>query len=201
MNDHRHFFSSQRSTHRLSARSVETGRTVNARKFSRTVIFLLLLAAGLSACVVLPNKTDGVCGWFDGYCFDAYVNGEPVIPLQSEDVIRPFLDASHYVRDVKWQLAKPITGPISVRAVVNEAGLAKLGARGTLQAQVVPLGDYRLASRRVISKSDNVRIAGQAATVASNVLQSNVLPPGNYLLRITARGDSWDRKTVFVIVR
>lgn len=160
-----------------------------------------LFAFGLSACATPNAPHPGDCISRTGHCFDAVINGQPVIPLRSRDSIEPFVTISGYVRDVEWQLAQPISGPVSVQIKPNQAGQEWLGPRSRQQVQVVPLGDYDLASRPVQESRDDVRIGGQAVTTVSHVLESHTLPPGDYLLRITARGNNWDRKTVFVVVQ
>jgi hypothetical protein len=157
---------------------------------------LLLALVACSSASYLHKS----CVERQGYCFDATINGQPVIPLQSRALLTPYQERSHYVSDTAWQLARPVSGPIDVQAAVNDRGHEWLGPRGTIEISVVPLGDYQLTSTPKLSKRQDVRIGGDAAVVVEQVLDDDKLPSGRYLFRIKASGENWDRKTVFVIV-
>jgi len=53
-----------------------------------------------------------------------------------------------------------------------------------------------------VTTDPNIRINGAASVGIDNVLNSNILPTGKYLLRLTVNGsNNWDRKTIFIEVK
>lgn len=136
----------------------------------------------------------------DRYCSDATINGQSVIPLRSRDTLARYRDVSHYASDTAWQLAEPISGEIEIRTATNEQGRDWIGPQANVGVGVVPLGGQNLASTPKLSQREDVRIDGNATVAVKRVLDDNKLPPGQYLFRIKANGNNWDRKTVFVTV-
>jgi len=165
----------------------------------RLTIAVLGLLSVLGGCAGITSPQNA-CINRQGYCFDATINGRPVIPLQSRDLLARYRAVSHYAGDAAWQLAGLIGGEIEVGAAANERGWDWLGPRATVEVGVVPLGEQNLASTPTLSKREDVWIDGNAAVSVKQVLDKNVLPPGQYLFRIKASGDNWDRKTVLVTV-
>lgn len=169
-------------------------------RYSIKIIAVPGLLAVLASCAGLPSGT-AQCLDRKGYCFDAMINGQPVVPLETHDGLARYHSVSHYVNEVAWELPRPIRDEVNVRVTANEQGRDWMGPRMTVQVSVVPLGDYKLDSTPVLSKQNDVLISGHAAATVRHVLNENRLPPGQYLFRIKATGRHWDRKTVFVTVQ
>lgn len=165
----------------------------------KTIFPALGLLSVLVGCAGIPSASTP-CLDRQGYCFDATINGQPVIPLETSDRLARYRSASHYVSDVAWKLPKPISDEVEVRVATNQQGRDWMGPPMTVEVSVVPLGDYDLTSTPRLSKENDVLIGGRAAVTVKHVLDNNRLPPGQYLFRIKARGRHWDRKTVFVMV-
>ena len=101
----------------------------------KSIIAVLGLLPVLGGCAGITSPQNA-CLPRQGYCFDATINGRPVIPLQSRDLLARYRDVSHYASDVAWQLAGPISGAIEVSAAANERGRDWLGPRATVEVGV-----------------------------------------------------------------
>lgn len=134
-----------------------------------------------------------------GKCIVVSVNGQSAVPLAKKDrkQLAPYAAVSG-VDDVETWLPQPVHGAVEVSAAVARGGEEWFGSDPGWQASVVPLEDVSLEVSRSTEVESSVRIGGDAVKTESLELESNVLPPGAYLLRVTMRGSAnWDRATVF----
>lgn len=103
--------------------------------------------------------------------------------------------------DAATRVPGAVTGALDIVPSVAPGGESWFGQDVRSEVAVVPLEQVSLDVEQKLGTSSSVRIGGQAAVTQRLELQSNELPPGAYLLRVTLRGsDNWDRATVFLQV-
>ena len=157
--------------------------------------------------VLMPLGSMTGCGsqpvpMYRGYHFDATIGGAHVIRLKDPDRI-PALRG--YVRDVKWQLDRPIKGHDIAKVLLleNQSTVKSIGMLKRLDDfEVIPLQKVNLNTDSRFFKDNSVQIGGHASVTQSDVLKENYLPPGDYVFRIKVHGSrNWDRKEIYVQVR
>lgn len=156
-----------------------------------TLLGVLLLV--LSGCQKeIPN--------YRGYYFDAMIEDARVIELKDSSKI-PALNS--YVREVHWQLDRPINGNIGVKYGENKNSKNFIGRITKREAMgIVPLQSTNLSTNPTLKSDSSVRINGGAAVSKVDTLKKNVLPVGDYVLRLKVHGtNNWDRKEIYVQVR
>ncbi len=160
-------------------------------------IFILSSIVLLSGCQSNQPKMPVL---YTGYNFDAMIGKAHVIELKDKSRI-PALNG--YVRDVYWQLDRPISGKITAKYRPNKYTTQTIGNLRSIDGiDVIPLTRVHLSSKPAMLSDNSVLISGHAALSQVNVLKSNVLPKGDYVLRLKVRGTrNWDRKEVYVQVR
>lgn len=162
-----------------------------------TTLLILITITGIS----VHAKTNP-CFPRIGQCIHAVINGENVIPLESNDLLKPYEKISYYVNDVTGYIAKPLSGEIDIKLAIYKGGISWIGSSPEQSIQVIPLERVETETTEKITHDSSVRIDGAASVVKKNVLDSNILPTGKYLLRLKVRGsNNWDRKTIFIEVK
>jgi len=139
-----------------------------------------------------------------GRCFDAFVNGQPIVVLPDTTLRKSLETLSPEARDLSWRVTNPIPDrdELTVETRSNTFGLKDVGDAVDFTVKIYPLDGQRLLSDPTLEQHRDVRVEGSAAVTRKNVLRSNRLPTGRYLLVIRFRGSkNWDRKTVYVEVR
>lgn len=135
-----------------------------------------------------------------GKCVAVTVNGQAAVEMNKKDrrqQLEPY-DGRAYVDDVRAWIPEPIRGELELEADVVPGSDAWFGAGPRAQAAIVALEEVPLDTRRTIGTAESVRIGGEAVLTERLELESNRLPPGPYLLRVSIRGaDNWDRVTIF----
>ncbi|WP_456447271.1 hypothetical protein [Thiolapillus sp.] len=154
---------------------------------------LLSVVLALGACAQnLPR--------YRGYSFDAMIEDAHVIPLNDAESI-PALKG--YVREVHWQLDKPISGDFTVSVAENEHSAAYIGTLESREpVHIISLNGANLDSHPELETDESVRFNDAAAVGKVNVLEENRLPKGDYVFRLKVHGSqNWDRKEIYVQVR
>ncbi len=166
------------------------------KKYLKDALLILLI-------IVLLFFTGCACGGYCGDCFDAKISGVEVVPLTSKSLLSPYKKKSKDVIFTKWQTEEPVDGNIDIQFSVTRSDQKEwIGDDPVMDIIVIPLGHQQLDTEQKLTKTNNVRIKGQASFTVSNVLKSNELPSGNYIFKLTIRGDNnWDRKKIFVTVK
>ena len=154
---------------------------------------LLTAVLALGACTQNPPM-------YRGYAFDAMIEDAHVIPLKNRDSISALRG---YVREVHWQLDKPISGDFTVSVAENEHSAAYIGTLESRESvHIISLSGANLDSHPALETDESVRINGAAAVSKVNVLEENRLPKGDYVFRLKVHGNqNWDRKEIYVQVR
>ena len=105
------------------------------------------------------------------------------------------------MRQTRYEVPLPIRGPLEITADRSADSGDWFGEGRSFETMVVPLDQVDLKTRRELTTADGVRVGGAAPVVAQDVIESNRLPPGRYLLIITLSGrGNWDRMTLYVEV-
>lgn len=171
---------------------------------SRRLPIVALFAAG---CLLTPHESSAArtkCFPREGHCVAVAVNGQRTVPLTrpTKKALKAYEEVSHYADDTGYEVPEPIVGELDVAASMVAGAESVLGANAQADVQIVPLEAVEIETEQHLVAEPSVRIGGQAAVVVANVLQSNTLPPGKYLLRVKLRGSkNWDRQTIFFTVR
>ena len=139
---------------------------------------------------------------YEGYAFDAIINGFPVIEISNKEKIES-LKGYRDIASVRWQLLKPIRGDRIVvdvkRKRVKQHDIGKLDHK-SYEVNYHALSDVTIETKIVESKNKSILVNSSPIAITEHV--TNRLPIGDYVLSITARGTkNWDRKEVFVQIR
>lgn len=161
-----------------------------------TNLFLILSLFFITSCATNSMEVPR----YAGYDFDAMINNAYVIKLNDSSKIATL---KGYVRDVNWQLDKPIKGNISAHYRANKNSEKYLGKiKGMDNLQIVALTPVRIETTRGLKSDSTVQINGGAAVTMVNVMKKNYLPKGDYVFRFKVFGThNWDRKEIYVKVR
>jgi len=137
---------------------------------------------------------------YQGYNFDAKINNANVIKLDDSTKITTL---KGYVRDVNWQLDKPIKGNIRAYFRANKNSKKYIGNIKSMDnLQIVALTPVNIETTRGLKSDSTVQINGGAAVTMVNVMKKNYLPKGDYVFRVKVFGThNWDRKEIYVQVR
>jgi len=98
-----------------------------------------------------------------------------------------------------WEVRLAPGTALAVDAMPNSSGEGWLGAPAKVNLVVRPLNNQNLIGEQRQLSSPNVTAGGRALVTGAKVLNSNILPRGDYIVSITMNGPkNWDRKTVLV---
>jgi hypothetical protein len=171
------------------------------------------VGAWMAAAVVLAVTADAgavdmYCVDRDGRCMTVTVNGQAAVKLTkpTKAMLKGLWEAVSYVegsemRDTRYEVPLPIRGPLQVTADGNARSRDWFGVDRSFETMVTPIDPVDLKTRQQVTTADGVSVGGAAPLVVENVLESNRLPPGRYVLRIRLTGsENWDRMVVYVRV-
>ncbi len=173
-------------------------RIVSSFSFVTRAVLLGVLVLGLAA----PSLAKPKCFPREGRCVQVTVNGQAAVKMTKKErrQLERF-ETSPYADDATVWIREPVSGELEVLAQQVTGSDAWFGAGVSSDIGVVPLEQVDLDVSRRESSASSVRAGGQALRTERLELNSNVLPAGLYLLRVTLRGsDNWDRATVFLRV-
>lgn len=161
-----------------------------------TLVVSMALAAG-DPCVAPRGDS---CSPRNGHCFDLEIDGQRVEPL-ADRALRERLGEA-VSQAVCWRLPQPATGAIEAIPTANVRTAAGLGTlRDELEIVVTGLEGQQIPTRKGIRTDPTVRIGGVPMQTVVDVIDTEALPAGAYVMTFRVRGRSgWDRKAVYVEV-
>lgn len=168
--------------------------------------------AWMAAAAVLAAAADAgadmECVDRDGRCMAVTVNGQAAVKLtkRTKAMLKdlweavPYLEG-HEMREARYEVPLPIRGPLQVTADRSAKSGDWFGEDRDFETMVTPIDKVDLRTHQQVTTADGISIGGAAPLVMENVLESNRLPPGRYVLRIRLTGsENWDRMVVYVRV-
>ena len=160
---------------------------------SRIYFYAVILLFTLNGCSNQPDIPH-----YRGYNFNAVVDGVSVVALKDK---RKISALQGYVRDVRWQTSKPISGYINVAISPNKHS-GYVGNNVYVEdIEIVPLSSVQIKTYHALSTDNSVLIGGGASVKAVNVMNQKKLPSGEYVIRLKIHGSkNWDRKEIYTYV-
>jgi len=160
----------------------------------------IVITTMIAALLLLFTGCQKEIPHYRGYYFDAMIEDAHVIELKDQNSI-PALRG--YVREVHWQLDRPIDGNIGVKFKENKYSKEFIGYILEREAMgIIALEDVNIATNTGIQSDESVRIGGAASVTKVDLLKKNFLPRGDYIFRLKVHGtNNWDRKEIYVQVR
>lgn len=159
--------------------------------------FYVLLSVGL---MVLLAGCAAKTPWYEGYYFDAKINNRPVVKIDEKTLER--LEGFSRANMVHWMVKEKVHGDLDVTVDNNSISHEFIGDVVTddePEIYVYALGNQHLDSTEETSHSKDTYVSGSAATKTDNVMTSNTLPAGAYVISIKTWGsENWDRKYIYV---
>ena len=140
----------------------------------------------------------------DGHCVAVSVNGQKTVRLtkKTKKVLESLGGLKPGGGDTRYEVPQPIRGALDLQADWLPEAVAYFGAPPEVSIHVLPLEGQDLETRPELSTAPSVRAGGSAVVTRADVIQSDRLPPGKYVLTVTVSGakQNWDRQTLFVQV-
>lgn len=162
---------------------------------------LVTAAVAASAGEKLPKCFSGDR---DGHCIAVEINGQKTIRLTkpTKKMLEPLGGLRSGGDNTRYEAPQPVRGALDVRATWLPEAVPYFGAPPSVTVHVEPLEGQELATRPELSTDSSVQAGGSAVVTQANVIESNRLPPGKYLLSVTLSGarKNWDRQTFYVQV-
>ena len=162
------------------------------------ILTLTLLFIGCQKNTNIKNQNN--IPLYSGYYFDAMINDSNVIELKNSSNISTL---KSYVRTVRWQLDKPISGEFSVKYSKNKNTRYFIGNILRREAiDIISLQNISVKTNSQLQSDSSVQINGAASIGQVDVLNKNILPSGEYIFRLKIHGTkNWDRKEIYVKVK
>jgi hypothetical protein len=157
---------------------------------------VLLAAAAAPAAEKTPSCFKDA---FEGHCVAADVNGQRTVRLTkktkkllkefNERGSRPFGNCSAH-----YEVPAPVRGGLDLRFGWLPEAVGYFGSGAESLVHVYPLEGQDLDTRPELSTASSVRAGGSAVVTKADVVQSNRLPPGRYVLtaRVSGSKRGWD---------
>ena len=157
---------------------------------------VLFTAAAAHAAEKLPNCFKDS---YEGHCVTAEVNGQKTVRMTKKtkkllkefDALgsRPFGNCSAH-----YEVPSPIRGGLDLRFAWLPEAVAHFGAGAEALVHVYPLEGQSLDTRPELSTAQSVRAGGSSVVTQADVIDSNRLPPGKYVLTARVSGSrlGWD---------
>ena len=205
----------------------------------KTIVIALIFSLIFTGCVaILPfmmvhpmlilSKHDTPTHRFEGYAFDAILNGVPIIELTDKEDLKS-LEKYYDKRSIHWQSMKPIAGLIHIeikRKYIKEYDIGEVDVKKfrltcirlpwekktpkLFKKEIDLNASVNIDKKSVsVAQHSNVLIGGVpynsslSDTFPSvNIVEGQPLPDGNYIIMIQIQGtEGWDRKEIYVEVR
>jgi hypothetical protein len=164
-------------------------------------IFVLTTAAAARADEKFPRCFEADR---DGHCVTVTVNGQKTVRLtrKTKKMLEPLGGLRSGGDNTRYEVPEPIRGELDLRADWLPEAVAYFGAPPQLTIHVLPLEGQDLVTRPELSTAPSVQVGGSAVVTQAEVVQSNRLPPGKYVLSVRVHGSkrNWDRQTFFLQV-
>lgn len=139
--------------------------------------------------------------WYEGHYFDAKINGLEIVPIKHKRKLASLQGFPRY-RNVKWMVKGKAEGDLDVIVYDNKISpqfIGQVGDNDSAEVYIFALDGQCLESEREWTRSTSVTMEGSALVKEDDVLTSDYMPPGAYVISIKTEGpDNWDRKYVYV---
>lgn len=165
-------------------------------KIATLATLVLFSAAAAPAGEKLPNCFKDS---YEGHCVTADVNGQKTVRMTKKTKkllkefdargSRPFGNCSAH-----YEVPSPIRGGLELRFAWLPEAVAHFGPGAEALVHVYPLEGQSLDTRPELSTAQSVRAGGSSVVTQSDVIDSNRLPPGKYVLtaRVSGSRRGWD---------
>jgi len=157
---------------------------------------VLFTAVAARAAEKLPNCFKDS---FEGHCVTADVNGQKTVRMTKKTKkllkefdaqgSRPFGNCSAH-----YEVPSPIRGGLELRFAWLPEAVAHFGPGAEALVHVYPLEGQSLDTRPELSTAQSVQAGGSSVVTQADVIDSNRLPPGKYVLtaRVSGSRRGWD---------
>ncbi|MCF6203987.1 MAG: hypothetical protein L3J59_10035 [Methylococcaceae bacterium] len=139
--------------------------------------------------------------WYEGYYFDAKINGLKVVKIENKSSITSLKGFSRY-GNVQWMVKGMVQGDLDVvveNNTISNDFIGQIDDEQESDIYVYALDDQDLDSTNELTVSKDVFINGAGAVKNEEFLTSGFMPSGAYVISIKTFGtDNWDRKYVYV---
>jgi hypothetical protein len=141
---------------------------------------------------------------YEGHCVAADVNGQKTVRMTKKT--KKLLEAGGSLNygncDVRYEVPSPIRGDLDLSFAWLPEAVGHFGAGAESLVHVYPLEGQSLDTRTELSTAQSVRAGGSAVVTQADVIESNRLPPGKYVLtaRVSGSRRGWDCHGFFVQV-
>ena len=162
---------------------------------------LVLTAAAAHAGQKFPKCFDADR---EGHCVAARVNGQSTVRMtkKTKKALEARGSLNYENCDVRYEVPLPIRGDLDLHYEWIPEAVAYFGAPPEVQVNVYPLEGQSLETRPELSTSSSVQVGGSPVVTQADVMQSNRLPPGKYVLtsRVSGSIQNWDCHSFFLLV-
>ncbi len=161
--------------------------------FRQILFSIMILYASLGCARKVP--------WYEGYYFDAKINGLKVVKIENKSSIASLKGFSRY-RNVKWMVKEKAAGDLDVVVKDNKISNDFIGQIDDEQESdfyVYALDGQNLDSTNELTVSKDVFINGAGTVKNEEFLTSDFMPSGAYVISIKTFGtENWDSKYIYV---
>lgn len=165
-------------------------------KIATLATLVLFTAAAAQAAEKLPSCFKDS---YEGHCVTADVNGQKTVRMTKKtkkllkefDALgsRPFGNCSAH-----YEVPSPIRGGLELRFAWLPEAVAHFGPGAEALVHVYPLEGQSLDTRPELSTAQSVKAGGSSVVTQADVIDSDRLPPGKYVLtaRVSGSRRGWD---------
>jgi hypothetical protein len=141
---------------------------------------------------------------FEGHCVAVTVNGQKTVRIakKTKNMLKELGASRAGGKEALYEVPSAVRGALELDVDWLPEAVAYFGPEPRVDAAVFPLDGQDLDTQPELSTAPSVQAGGSAVVTQADVIQSNRLPPGRYVLAIRVYGSkrSWDRQTLFVQV-
>lgn len=166
-----------------------------------TSLILALALAADDPCALTRGSDANICSDRVGHCFDMDIDGQRVEALNDAAESARLTAQTTGSKPVCWKLPKPTTGGIEIELSSNAytQGLGDL--RKGHEVVVTSLDGQEVPTRKGIRTDPTVNIGGVPMQTVVDVIDTDSLPPGPYIVRVRVVGNKgYDDKSVYLHV-
>jgi hypothetical protein len=133
---------------------------------------------------------------YEGHCVAAEVNGQKTVRLskKTKKLLKERGTSNLGNCEIRYEVPSPIRGDLDMRFAWLPEAVAYFGADAGVSVHVFPLEGQSLVTRPELSTNPSVRVGGSQVVTRADVIDSNRLPPGKYVLtaRVSGSRRGWD---------
>jgi len=182
-------------------------------------LFIIISSIYLTGCVhlvvpeivsVFTGPEPRSCSLDRGSCFDLTVDGQlatPMSPQEQQNLVdRLTRQNPHYstcascgsnISRINWQISAPVKDGLEVELIPIESDYFG-DAIASSHILLFPLNGQDLRATKEITTNPSVRVGGVPIVSTEFVLAQDTLPPGEYLIHVSARGSTRRRDQKYV---